>query len=109
MEQTEFKAITCNYRIATKTNSLGAKAYVTGGWGGGGWERIRVVSRSRGGRWIEKWDDSRRFANFRLTTVVPEDTTIYAKLVKYYPHAIGRTDQEMQGWCDFMNRITSCS
>ena len=69
---TAFKTITCNYRIATKANSQGAKGYLVGGWSDGAWERIRVLCRSRNGRWIEKWEHHRHLTDFRLTTIVPE-------------------------------------
>jgi hypothetical protein len=32
---TAFMTITCNYRVATKANSRGAKAYLVGGWSDG--------------------------------------------------------------------------
>jgi hypothetical protein len=49
----------------------GARAYVIGGWGGA-WERLRVLARSRSGRWVRLWEDYRHLTDFHLTTIVPE-------------------------------------
>lgn len=32
-------------------------------------DRIEVLLRSRGGRWIEKWQDIRTLENFRVKTI----------------------------------------
>jgi hypothetical protein len=66
------KVIACNYRVATKTASEGALAYFFGGWRGGGYERVQILLRSRGGRWIKKWESIKRLDNFRLKTIPPE-------------------------------------
>ena len=49
---TEFKTIVCNYAVARPATSKGAKAYLISGWSDGAWERLRVLARSRSGRWI---------------------------------------------------------
>jgi hypothetical protein len=67
----EYKAIACNYTESTKIASVGAIAYVARGNPGNGHERIPIVARSRGGRWIYKWESIRRLDNFRLKTVMP--------------------------------------
>ena len=67
------KAVACNYAIATKMVSLGSLAYLINenpGWGG---ERVQILARSRGGRWIRKWEASWRLHNFRFKTIPPEN------------------------------------
>lgn len=61
--------IACNYAEGTKIASLGALAYFCDGWTGGGYERVRVLVRSRGGRWVKKWESVKRLRNFRLKTL----------------------------------------
>jgi hypothetical protein len=98
----EFKAITCNYAVDRGMCAKGAKAYVIGGWGGGAWERLRVLARSRGGRWIRIWEDYRHLTNFRLTTVVPESADHDRILEEGSLHHI-LTDQQKQELCDYLN------
>jgi hypothetical protein len=43
----------------------GAKAWIADGTGGEGWERFKWIAHSRGGRIIEKWAPTVRFAQFR--------------------------------------------
>lgn len=63
-------AVVCNYREDTNTSRQGGKAYLADyHWSGGGYERVRVVARSRGGRWILKWETAKRLTNFRSTTI----------------------------------------
>jgi len=66
----EIKAVACNYRYSTKVCPVGAKAYVLGTNPGNGNDHIRIVARSRGGRWVEKYEDSRYLENFRVVTLV---------------------------------------
>lgn len=64
------KAIVCNYGEGTKCVHKGARAYVLSpnpGWAG---ERIYLRVKSKGGRWIDKWESSARLGDFRLATVV---------------------------------------
>jgi hypothetical protein len=66
-------AVACNYREGTGVARQGAKAFLADWhWTGGGWERVRVVARSRGGRHVTKWEPVKRLTNFRSTTVPPE-------------------------------------
>lgn len=65
-------AIACNYTMATKTATKGTKAYVILSNPGNGGDRVQIRFRSRGGRWISKWEDTRRLGNFRRKTIPPE-------------------------------------
>jgi hypothetical protein len=66
------KVIACNYDSGRRAVAQGALAYVLPQLGGNLPERVRVLVRSRGGRWIEKWENVRRLVNFRLKTLPPE-------------------------------------
>lgn len=66
----DIKAVACNYAEGTKIFSLGTKAYIVNAfWGGNLPERVCLVGKSRGGRWIEKWEATWRLVNFRLVTL----------------------------------------
>lgn len=64
--------IQCNYTDGTNVASSGARAYVIGDDNGGGYERWRLLVRSRSGRWVEKWENAKRLNDFRLKTLPPE-------------------------------------
>lgn len=64
--------IACNYGESTKIAAKGARAYVVPQLGGNLPERVLVLVRSRGGRWVEKWEATKRLADFRLKTLPPE-------------------------------------
>jgi hypothetical protein len=64
----EYRAIACNFRVPTKIVSKGALAFIK--WRVGDGEAIRIVVRSRGGRWIEKYERIWRLTNFRVKTLV---------------------------------------
>lgn len=66
------RVIQCNYTRGTNIASAGARAYVVLTNRGNGHERIAVLVRSRGGRWVEKWEDLRRLDAFRVTTLPPQ-------------------------------------
>jgi hypothetical protein len=101
---TEFKTIVCNYAVARPATSKGAKAYLIGGWSDGAWERLRVLARSRSGRWIEIWEDYRHLTNFRLTMVVPEspDYQRLSKVSLFGPDPV-YSQERMQQLCDYLN------
>jgi hypothetical protein len=61
--------IQCNYSVSTSAVSKWSRAYVVMLNPGGGNDRIVVLVRSRGSRFIEKWESSKRLANFRVTTM----------------------------------------
>lgn len=60
----------CNYTEGTKSVKCGAKAYVVIAVGVP--DRVMVKVRSRGGRWIKKWESVARLGNWRRKTVPPE-------------------------------------
>lgn len=75
----EVKVVACNYAVAVKTASKGSLCYVlrdNAGWGN---ERIVILSRSRGGRWIMRWERIDRLTNFRTKTVVA-DNPVYDRV-----------------------------
>ena len=66
------RVIACNYRSPAKVARTGALCYVLDPNYGMGCERVRLLLRSRGGRWIDKWEDTRRLTHFRGKTLPPE-------------------------------------
>lgn len=68
--------VQCNYTEGITSVAQGARAYVIYPNDGNGAERICVLVRSRGGRWIEKWEDIRRLGNFRVKTL-PSEHPLY--------------------------------
>lgn len=71
------KFIVCNYAEATNIARNGALVYVIPQFGGNMPERIRILARSRGGRWVEKWESIKRLENFRLKSI-PEANPRYS-------------------------------
>jgi hypothetical protein len=71
------KVIQCNFAVGTNVASEGARAYVSRLNPGGGNDRIVILVRSRGARWVEKWERVDRLTNFRLKTL-PPDHPLYA-------------------------------
>jgi hypothetical protein len=68
----DLRVIACNLTKPTATAATGALAYVRWANPGHDNDRLPLLIRSRGGRWIRKWEDMRRLGNFRLKTVPPE-------------------------------------
>lgn len=66
------KVIQCNYAEGTSSAPEGARAYVVLPNPGNGHDRIMVLFRSRGGRWVEKWESIKRLRDFRVKTLPPE-------------------------------------
>ncbi len=79
-EMSDLKRIACNYSTGAKTATEGSIAYVVQLNPGGGNDRILILSRSRGHRWIEKWEAITRLNNFRSKTV-PMDNPLYRRLL----------------------------
>jgi hypothetical protein len=71
-ETADQQVIACNYTEPTSVAAAGALAYVVPQLGGNLPESVRVLVRSRGGRWVEKWERTGRLDNFRLKTLPPE-------------------------------------
>lgn len=65
--------VQCNYAVPTNVAVRNARAYLVTpnpGWGN---DRIFVLVKSRGGRWVSKWESIIRLINFRVKTIPPED------------------------------------
>jgi hypothetical protein len=68
----DLRVIQCNYAEGTKIAAEGARAYLVGTNPGNANDRVEVLVRSRGGRWVRKWEDVRRLVDFRVKTLPPE-------------------------------------
>jgi hypothetical protein len=75
------KVIQCNYAERTGVASRGARAYVARLNNGNGNDRIVVLVRSRGSRWVEKWESADRLTDFRVKTLPPEHPLYGRELV----------------------------
>ena len=58
--------IQCNYKCGISPVAEGAKAYLSRTNPGGGNDRIVILVRSRGGRWICKWESTQNLRDFRV-------------------------------------------
>lgn len=76
----ELRRIACNYAESTKSASKGGLAFVLLPNGGNVHDRLFVLSRSRSGRWIRKWESIKVLKNFRSKTV-PQESPLYDKLI----------------------------
>jgi hypothetical protein len=63
-------------------------------------ERVKVVARSRSGRWVARWEDLKKLHNFRIKTLCPHDP-LYAK-----EKGIA-TDRWSQEVVDNLNHLTT--
>lgn len=70
--QEDRKVIQCNYVEGTKIAAVGARAYVIWTNKGNGGDRVYILVRSRGARWVKKWETRTRLTNFRVKTIPPE-------------------------------------
>lgn len=66
------KVVQCNFAVGTNIAPEGARAYVVRPNPGNGNDRILILVRSRGARWVEKWENTARLTNFRVKTIPPE-------------------------------------
>ena len=82
------RVVACNYRAPARVAVTGARCYVLNPNYGMGCARVRLLLRSRGGRWIDKWEDTRRLANFRVKVVPPEHPR-YEELWETFPSPFG--------------------
>lgn len=69
----EIKVVTANIVEDTRVFAPGAKVYVYPRFSGDG-ERLRILGRSRSGRWVDKWEAGWRLANFRITTLTDRES-----------------------------------
>lgn len=59
----------CNFTVPRNVAAVGARAYVTRPNPGSANERVEVLVKSRGGRWIQIWENIRYLENFRAKTL----------------------------------------
>jgi hypothetical protein len=69
----EIKIVACNYAVPVKASSKGTLCFVLRANNGNANESVVILCRSRGGRWIERWERIDRLTNFRFKTVVSAD------------------------------------
>lgn len=74
----DLRVVQCNYTETTNVAAAGARAYVMGTNEGNGNDRIRVMVRSHGARWVEKWESGARLKDLRLKTI-PAEHPLYAR------------------------------
>ena len=97
--QPDKRVIACNLSQPISEAAKGALAYVQWPNRGNANDRVPLLIRSRGGRWIEKWEDMRRLTNFRHKTIPPEHP-LYDRLTPY-PEAVL---DEIQADCRRINQ-----
>jgi hypothetical protein len=68
----DYRVMVCNMTTPTKIYTEGTKLYVVNPNRGNGGDHIEVYGRSRGGRWVHKWESAKRLGNFRFKTIPPE-------------------------------------
>lgn len=84
----EVVAVACNYAAGTKIARDGARCYLLWRTGGDN-RRCQVLVKSRGGRWVTKWEPIVMLDHFRLVRV-PEARVEFARLSECYAdHTIG--------------------
>jgi hypothetical protein len=66
------RVVQCNYKSGTSACRAGARAYLTHSIDMAGY-RVRVVARSRSGRWVVRWESLKNLHRFRLKTLAAED------------------------------------
>jgi hypothetical protein len=95
----ECRVVQCNYRNHTSACASGSRAYLTHSIDSAR-KRVRVVARSRSGRWIVRWERLGLLCNFRFKTLVPEHLIRRTKS----PVALDYWNQEV---VDNLNRLAS--
>lgn len=65
------RVIQCNFTETTNVAPKGARAYLIRLNPGNGNDRIIILVRSHGSRWVEKWESITRLNNFRIKTLPP--------------------------------------
>lgn len=89
---TERYGIVANVCETDSCLRMGAKVWVVGGWSGGGFERVVVRGKSRGGRTIEKYLPIARLNNFRAAWV-PEHSLKGNALISAKEDAVERAER----------------
>jgi hypothetical protein len=77
-ERDDHRVIQCNYTEGTGVAAHGARAYVVRGNPGNANDRFVILVRSRGGHWVEKWENAGRLTDFRVKTL-PAEHPLYAR------------------------------
>lgn len=72
--------IQCNYTEGTNIAPEGARAYVVMPNPGNAHDRIEILVRSRGARWVRKWEDIRRLDRFRVKTL-PDEHPLHDRIL----------------------------
>lgn len=96
MQPSDLKVIACNLNQPTKTCVEGALCYVLDFNLSNAAEQVRLLMRSRGGRWIDKYEALKRLKNFRLKTI-PPDSPLYERL------QLAALPSELEGAQRFIN------
>lgn len=106
-EALETKAVACNFTDGTSACSMGAKAYILDGNQGNANESIRILARSRSGRWIDVWVRPETMRNYWVVTVVSDNHAVFDALTRLSKepwiaglHMLVTTD----AWCTYMNK-----
>lgn len=81
-DPTEIAAVACNYAAGTSIARPGARTYLLWRTGGDN-RRCQVLVKSRGGRWVTKWEPIVMLDHFRIVRV-PAARPEYAKLREVY-------------------------
>lgn len=64
--------IACNIKDTRKKYlRQNSKAWIVNGWSGGGYERVQIVCRTKGGRLVQKWIALKFLTNFRACWIPP--------------------------------------
>jgi hypothetical protein len=96
------RSIACNYAIATRVCSEGALCFVLDLNPGSGGERLMIRARSRGGKWVTKWEARHRLHNFRFKTVPPshpqyDEVADFSNLTEFDVARLGIASNEERG------------
>ena len=75
------KAVQCNFSVATAEARVGSRAYVLDYKPTR--KRVQLLLKSKGGRWVVKWENRKRLENFRAKTIPPQHP-VYEKLSEYW-------------------------
>lgn len=86
------RAIACNVREAGRVAATGALAYVRNPNFHNASDRVEVLVRSRGGRWVQRWADTCGLTNFRAATIPPQHARYDDPRMSFYEDADRRAE-----------------
>jgi hypothetical protein len=101
--QPDIKVMVCNYAEGTSECRKGALCYVANENPGSGGERVELLVRSRGGRWIRKWEARHRLERWRIRTVPPAHP-LYEQLIGG-SHPTAAAAQDAAARCERIRRM----